>query len=130
MFLDYCEPFISIILIVLLFINHFTKHTHQIFQFNLAINIIIIVLPSSLLLVLLEHWCFTPVGILQYSQQGIKMNLFHKGIFSFIWVWNSFADCAVFDGPVEVTIFQLILIFAEIYHFKLVFDSSYMDCVG
>jgi len=48
------------------------------------------------------------------------VNFFHKSLFSFLRIFNFFANSAIFQWPVKISILNLIRIFTEIKHFKLI----------
>ena len=58
------------------------------------------------------------------------MDLLDEGLFSFRRIRNLLSNGAISDRPIEVSILQGILIFAEIHHFELIFDASDVDRVG
>jgi len=55
------------------------------------------------------------------------MNLFDKSVFAFDRVGDLLADGAILDGPIEDTVFGLIMILSQIDEFKLVFETFYLD---
>lgn len=101
MLLDDCKSFILIEFLVVWVIYHIVQGAHQIFDFDFTVNIFVSVDPSAVLYKLVEYWGFGPIGILQDSEQSIKMNLLDEGLFTFHWIWNLTANSTEFDWPIE-----------------------------
>ena len=106
-----------------IFIKHVFQSLIQVLQLRLRIDLIFLVLPVPMLLIGWVERAHRPVGLLQDSQQSVKMNFIDQRLLPIFGIRYLLAHSAILYRPVKMAIFHSVFVFIEVHDFELVFET-------